>query len=443
MRMTMNGNEALLERQVSTRAVPLRGLARPLLIMFYVLPVFTYTSGLIETMALGLMPIILVFLFFYDEYYLALPILLFFYMQLVLPGGIVLFRVYSLLLLLKVIKKAIPLDLTSLLPFLVITLYSVVAIFPHSIRLAVFLIFDMIFLLYYIRSYLMNRERFRSFFRYYVLAALAATVFGLLRMAGQLSTAVFVDGQWVYVTRFIATYNDPNYLGFFYNIAIFSLISLRLFRRVWLQRLLLAIMYLALIATLSTTAILCNVGGIVLFLLLTKRITLKTVVTLALLSQGVLFLYNAALTRPIFLLSDAALKVKSKLMEVDLGNFSSFSSQRTDLWADHLEYFREQSNFRMFFGGNVINAYVLDESTFSAVSHQEFIDMLLNFGLLGTMIMILAFLIRSGRILRSLYHKKQNGGEEVAVLLMKYVWVFYAFGLTMFPGWMFFLFFFL
>lgn len=414
-----------------------------LLAVLYILPVLTYTTGMVQLMAVAMMFFIMMWLFFYDEFYLVLPILLFFYMQLILPGGIALFRIYSLFLILKMMKRPFPRDLSSLLPFLVITLYSVLWIFHHSIRLAVFIIFDVLFLLYYVKGFLRNKENFRYFFKFYVLAALSASAFGLLRMTGQLNTAVFVDGRWVYVTRFIATYNDPNYMGFFFNVAIFSLISMRLFRRRYVQRMMLLLMYLALIATLSTTAILCNGGGIFLYLILTKKINLKTAVTVLVLSQLILFSYNTALKQPIPVLSNAAMKVKSKIMEMDQGNLSSFSSQRTDIWETHLAYFNHQSNGKIFFGGNVITAYLYDEAKFETVSHQEFLDMLLNFGLIGTTVMVFSFLARSSKILRSLIQKKQEDEEAVAILLMKYVWIFYAFGLTMFPGWMFYLFFFL
>ena len=420
-----------------------KAVTRYLLAALYVLPVMTYTTGILQIVATAGILLILLALFFYDEFYLALPILIFFYMQLILPGGIVLFRIYSLLLILKVLKKPIPLDRGALLPFLVITLYCVIWIFPQSIRLAVFIIFDVVFLLYYIRVYLASRGNFRRFFRFYALAALSASAFGLLRMTGQLNTAVFVDGKWVFVTRFIATYNDPNYMGFFFNIAIFSLIALPLFRNQHVQRGLIGLMYLALIATLSTTAILCNAGGIFLYLILTRRINLKTAVIVLMLSQLILFSYNMALQRPIPLLSNAALKVKSRIVEMDQRNLSSFSSERSDIWEAHLSYYKNQSNVKIFFGGNVITAYLYDESKFETVSHQELIDMLLNFGLVGTGAMMFSFLVRSGKILRNLIRKKQENEEEVAMLLMKYVWIFYAFGLTMFPGWMFFFFFFL
>lgn len=414
-----------------------------LLAALYILPLLTYTSGLLQVMAMVMILFILMILFFYDDFYLALPILIFFYMQLILPGGIVLFRVYSLLLILKVLKKPIALDLNSLLPFLVITLFCVVCIFPHNIRLGLFIIFDVIFLLYYIKVYLSQKKKFLRFFKYYVLAALSASAFGLLRMTGQLDTAVYVDGNWVFVTRFIATYNDPNYMGFFFNIAIFCLMALPLFRRPHIKWILLGLLYLALIATLSTTAILCNIGGGFIYLILSGKINLKTAVSVLLISQLILFTYNMALERSIPVISNAAMKVKSRILEMDQGNFSSFSSERSDIWEAHLHKFRNQSNLKVFFGGNVITAYIYDETEFETVSHQELIDMLLNFGLLGTGIMMFSFFGRSAKVLRRLLRKKQDDEEEVAILLIKYVWIFYAFGLTMFPGWMFYLFFFL
>lgn len=418
-----------------------KDLSKYLLAMVYVMPIFTYKEGLVQMLASTVILMALLILFFYDDFYLALPILIFFYIQLVLPGGIALFRVYSILFILKAISVKIKIDIPTLFPLIIITLYSAFAIVPINLRTAVFIIFDMVFLILYVKICLSNKEKFSSFFKFYIIAALVATAFGALRMTGQLNTAVYVDGKWVYITRFIATYNDPNYLGFFFNIAIFAAISLKIFKSKKVQNLFLIILYFALIATLSTTAILCNVLGIFIYLILSKKINLKTATVVMLIILIITLAYNTALSRPVPLLSDAAMKMKSKVSELEDQNLSSFTSQRTDIWEKHLKVFWNQSNLKILLGGNVITSYVYDTTKFKTVSHQEIIDMLLNFGLLGTLAMLLSYFANALKILFNLVQNRNE--QDVMRLMIKYVWIFYAFGLTMFPGWMFYLFFFI
>lgn len=416
-------------------------LSRHLLTVIYILPVFTCKEGLVQAIATSIVLIALALLFFSDDFYLALPIMIFFYMYLILPGGIALFRIYSILLVIKVLRKRVYFNIEDLFPFAVITFYSVYAIIPINAKLAVFIVFDVVFLILYVRTYMIGGRCFHSFFRFYLVAAIASTVFGILRMTGQINTAVYIDGEWIYITRFIATYNDPNYLGFFFNIAIFAAISMKLFSNRMLQLLITAILYVALIATLSTTAIICNTFGIIIYLVVSKKVNLKTIGIIMLIMAVLAFSYQTALERDIPILSDAAMKIKSRIIELDDYNISSFTSQRTDIWEDHLKGYLKQSNLKMLIGGNVITGYVYDSSKYKTVSHQEFIDMLLNFGFIGSIIMMSAFFSGVFRTIRRL--RSGRNDQDVLKVMIKYTWLFYALGLTMFPGWMFYLFFFL
>lgn len=417
------------------------GISKYLIAIIYIVPILTYKEGFMQMVAATIVFAAMGLLFFTDEFYSVLPILLFFYNLLVLPGGIVLFRVYSILMFVKLLKQKIHIDLKILFPFAVITLYSVFTIVPLNIRLAVFIIFDIVFLILYIKAYLYNKNHFDRFFRLYVIAALSATVFGVLRMTGQINTAIYVDGSWVYINRFIATYNDPNYLGFFFNIAIFAAISLKPFQNRVIQLGIIGVLYLALIATLSTTAILCNAFGIFIYLITAKKINLKSASIVAFSIIILVASYQIALYREIPVLTDAAVKVKSRINELDESNMSSFTTQRTDIWERHMESYFEQSVFMMLFGGNAVNSYICDETKYKTASHQEFIDMLLNFGIVGTLIMLAYYFLSVLEAFRRLTTNGSN--QDVMRIMVKYVWFFYALGLTMFPGWMFYIFFFL
>lgn len=411
------------------------------LIIAYVAPVLTFKEGTVQTIATLIVLSALLMLFFTDDFYLLLPPLIFFYVYLILPGGVALFRVYSILMIIKVLNKKINIDLKTFLPFAVIVLHSVFIIMPVNIKLAVFVIFDMVFLILYSRVYLSNIVCFDMFFRLYVISAVFATIFGVLRIPSQINTAVLVDGNWVYITRFIATYNDPNYLGFFLNIAIFAALILKLFPNRLFQYAVTIILYLALIATLSTTAILCNCLGVAIYLVISKKINFKTIIVVIIIIIILVFLYQIALERDVPVLSDAAMKIKSRFIEIEDKDSSSFTTNRSDIWDLHMKYYFKQSYIKMLLGGNLINNYVYDMQKFDTMSHQELIDMLLNFGLIGTTVIMLSFLAGVLKIIGSLQLRIE--GRDILMLTIKFTWFFYALGLTLFPGWMFYLFFFI
>ena len=326
-------------------------------------------------------------------------------------------------------------------PLLVITLYCIFALFPVDLQLALFIVFDMVFIVLYIKTCLTEREMFNSFFKYYVMAAVFTTVFGFLRMALQWKTAVYIEGEWVYVTRFIATYNDPNYLGFFFNVAIFAAIVLKIFRSFAVKFCVVCLLYTALIATLSITALICNALGVFLYFVLAKKINVKTIAAIAVGIPILILGYHYALANPVAGVTDAAYKIESKLDDFRAKDMNSFTTERWSIWEDHFDVYRQQSNTGLLFGGNVINAYVRDKDKFRKVSHQDFLDMLLNLGLAGTFVMVAFYFLNvKNKFLRFLEFRSE---EDIMSLLIKYIWLFYAFSLTMFPAWMFYLFFFL
>ena len=200
-------------------------------------------------------------------------------------------------------------------------------------------------------------------------------------------------------------------------------------------------MYIALIATLSITALICNIVGILVYLVLAKKINIATIIIVIVMIPASIFTYHYALQHPITGITDAAYKVESKLIDLQGRNLGSLTTNRSDIWEEHFNIYKQQSTVKMLFGGNLVNCYIRDESRFSMVSHQDFLDMLLNLGLVGMLIMLSFYLINTkNTFLRFLKYRRE---QDILVLLIKFIWLFYALSLTMFPAWMFYIFFFL
>ena len=150
-------------------------------------------------------------------------------------------------------------------------------------------------------------------------------------------------------------------------------------------------------------------------------------------------MYNLGNKNEVPILTDVTHRIESKLVERSDNNLSGFTSKRSELWIDHLNIYWNQPVCKILFGGNLTTSYGFDKSLFYGVAHQELIDMLLNFGILGTFIFMSFYVFNSVKKLRNYF--KYKAEEDLLIVMIKYVWLFYAFSLTMFPAWGFYIFF--
>lgn len=413
-----------------------------LLLIVYFVPIFTFFEGTLSIIAVVVVALSIAILYFEDDFFLILPILIFFYSQLVLPGGLVVFRIYSFLFLLKMLmSRSVRIEKRLIVPFLIITFYCITVVAFFNFRMSISVIFDMLFVLLFICYCLGQRTRFIEFFKFYSIAAISSIIYGFLGLGSQMETVVLVDRASVHVTRFLATYEDPNYIGFFFNIAIFSIISMGIFNNKKIRLCILFILYMSLLATLSITAMLCNILGLLIYIVLKKDKYFKHSVLVVCIFLFMISIYHLGNTRNVYILADVNYRIQSKISELSDNNLSEFTSNRTNLWASNANIFWNQPVGKMLFGGNYLTSYEFDKSMFSDLSHQEFIDMSLNFGILGTLILMSSYIFSSIKSLRMYVINKSE--EYLLITMIKYVWFFYAFGLSMFPSWRFYLFFFI
>ncbi|XKE93987.1 hypothetical protein LG326_12515 [Metaplanococcus flavidus] len=411
-----------------------------LLSLGYISALFTYFEGAFTYGASLIVLISIVLLFKEKEFYLFTPLFIFFYSQLIIPGDISVFRIYTVLFFIKIaMQTKVSLNKSLAVPLVLIIFYALLVIAFYNFRFALMTIVDTSFIVLYISVFLKGKANFNTFFKFYAYAAVLSIAYGALKLGGQITTSVYLNGAWVEISRFLGTFGDPNYFGFFTNIAIFSVLILTNMNKVK-RILILIILYAALIASVSITAILCNGMGLLLYFLLMKGFGKKMVILFASF-LSVFFLYQLSLSGKLPILSNALIRIESMKLGVNDGAFSNLTSNRTTIWKDHLNYFADQPNFNILFGGNFITDGGFNETLFSMVSHQVFIDMLLNFGLMGTLIFICFILFKINSHFRGYYKVKHE--HFLLLILIKFIWLFYAFGLSMFPSWTFLLFFFL
>ncbi|MEK4530989.1 O-antigen ligase family protein [Solibacillus sp. FSL K6-1554] len=374
-----------------------------------------------------------------ERFYYILPIFIFFNYDLLLPGDILTYRVYSLLLFTKILfSNRMKIEKAIFLPFSIIVLYCISVMAYYDLLLSALVIFDLFLIILYISIFL--RKNIPAFFTYYTFGAVISCVYGWFMQGLNIKTFININNQWVEVTRFIGSFPDPNYFGFFLNIGIFSVVILGLIKNKIIKISVLIFLYLSLISTLSITGYLCNILMLSLYLILSKKMKVRYIVTV--ITLGFIFFVNINFfeNAEFSVISDMAKRINSQLSIGSSNNLSSFTTGRSSIWREHLEYFSQQPILNILFGGNFVTDFGR-ESKFNYVSHQAYIDMLLNFGIVGFSFLIIFLIFITLKYLRIYF--ETNNNDYLLLVVIKFIWVFYAFGLSMFPSWTFNLFFFI
>ncbi|HHW68925.1 MAG TPA: hypothetical protein GX747_01110 [Tenericutes bacterium] len=424
-------NDCLINEQNIKVNNEFKSIEKVLLLIIYIIPFFTQFSPMI-TIIISIIQVLLIlymFLSFDKSTYKILPVLLFFYSYMILPGGISVYRVFTILFLINYfMRNKLTLKKTHIVYLSIVILYSLLVISTDSLKLSLTTIFDMVFIITYVSNLKKTSNKTKSFFKYLTYTALLSFVFTIINKNIFGSNFIYIGQDWVEITRMSGTFEDPNYLGFFLNIIIFSNIILPLFKNKTIRILILAILYYYLFSTVSITGILCNFLGLFLYLILVLKLKIKYVLLYVTLILIVLMGYNYSLSHYIAHISDISIRIKSLLTsnkDLDL-----ITSNRTVLWNYNWSYFTGQSPFKMLFGGNRITPISFDKSKFMELSHQEYLDLILNIGLMGFIIIMTIFITDVFNYYKTIdAHDKET---VLTILFSKYVWFFYGFALTMF-----------
>ena len=415
-----------------------RRLDGAVLLLAYLLPLGGCLDGRLFTVAaLCYLPII-IYAAFFDGLYLLYPVFFFFYGQLTV-GGIVVFRLYTLAFMARTVysislrvgfrerlKLSVPRVVFAAFLLLVAFRY---ALFGGLVKLGAML--DLLFLLCFALESRADGEGEKRFSRFFV-----AFVFGTVLSC---VVGVFLATEG----RYLATLNDPNYLGFYLNIAILTVFLHPFFRRLLLKIPILTVLYAALIASESITGVICN-GLVVLFCIAVSAFTgsfkLKyLVIPLVCGVVAVQFIYISQV-HSWGMVTEVSARVIEKLDALFLGNLSGFTTARSALWQINLEKFIGFDGLDGLFGGALVSAVGRDAALFPQTSHQEFIDVLISVGAVGALIYLASFVMIIVGDTVDLRKTDTEGRSAAWVRIgIKLVWIFYAFGLTMFLNGRFFL----
>lgn len=385
----------------------------------------TVLSGVIPQTILSL-GIVIGFglLFLMNKLYLAFPFLVFYYSVYGTLFGLSVFRIFTLFVIFNLLVKAsskITIKSKYLPILLVYSLFLITVMMPINMREGFFLLFDIICCLSVINDITSDNEVLSLFFKVYSLVCISSFITGTI-------TGNSIGDEYNYL-RFTATFEDPNYMGFCFTVAIFSIITLKLFSKK-IRCLLVIALYAMLLSSLSITAILANILLWIFYLLITKRLNLPVALIIITVIILLVSMFNYGLENPDApVLGDLSARINEKLQSLDSGDISDVTTGRTELSKYNLNYYLSLPAFNLIFGGTPVNPRYVHPDLRS-VSHNEYIDLLLNVGVLGTLVMVGFFIFSYWSYLKKYLHFRDK--HDLCLLIIKSIWLIYSFTLTMF-----------
>lgn len=363
--------------------------------------------------------------------FLAYPFMIFYAPLYGAVFGLSTYRLYSLIVLLELLLKLQKNSFTkakNMIPVAVYVVYALLVVASYSVVDVAYVILNVICCVAItVGSLQDNPENIRKFFKVYVLVALVAVFTGLM------GRNILVDNNSVsnplHLNRFTATFEDPNYMGFFFTIGVFSVVTLKLFKPLC-RCIIVIVLYAVIMSSASVTAVVVNILLWILYLALTRKINVKVGISGLVIILLLLGLYQYGLQNPEMpIIGNISYRINGKLMDAESGDMSSVTTGRTDLAGAHFEYFLNLPLWKQLVGGTPVNASYISSQVYGA-AHNEYIDMLLNIGLIGTMFM-LWYIIQGVYGCFKVYRETKNN-TQLCMLMCKCIWLAYAMALTMF-----------
>lgn len=365
-------------------------------------------------------------LFVTDNVYIAYPFVLFYNELYGVFMGLSVYRIFSFVFLLSFLIKLnthAKMDTKKLLPIAVYVLYCIGVMGNIEIQRAIFALLDVICVVCFAGE-LMDKEKIKKFFTVYTLICFIACFTGIVM--GNSANYDFVD---IEVNRFMATFQDPNYMGMFYTIAIFAIVTLKLFSPK-IRVIVVVLLYAIVLASLSVTAILLNSILWLIYLFISKKINIKSLMAIVLIAFILVGLYNYGLNNPDAPVVGAlSFRLEKKISQLESGDFGDATTARSDFSEQHLEYFSEQPFWKQLIGGTPVNATYISPELVNA-AHNEYIDMLLNVGIIGAVILLGYMALKLWEYIKK--YNETNDEHYLCLVMYKFVWCAYATALTLF-----------
>lgn len=390
---------------------------------------FPSLSSLASMMLLGCIAIS----FFDENFYLYMAIFIYLRYRLLL-GDTPVYRFYSYLVVLRFLLdlKDIKFRIAYLPALLVFLLHSLFATGRfESIRIGLNVIVDCA-LVYIILLKLLNDNRLmRKFIFAFMLGGVSSGIFGWTN--DEFTKAINVSGAGAQkVSRNFGALSDANFAGLFYSLCIISAVVLKGISW-WVKGIFLALFSVMLLQTASLSALLILFTLMVLYIILKFRGKSVLILTGGLLAMaiGVSIILAVPQLREIDAIAGLIIRVKEKLSYIPRGRWDLLTTDRWDIWQEALAAFSQKGLWGKLMGGSVVTVMVIDYSVMSIACHNSYLQSILNFGVLGTLIVYIPlFVVFTYRILIHFSQKAGYEGEDIKMYQLIFSFAFIVFGFT-------------
>lgn len=375
--------------------------------------------------------------------------LLMYFREFMLLGGTTVYRVYSYLVLIKVLFdiKNLKLRIMALVPMIVFSLFCIFGIGRLDMRVGIQSMMDLFVLYFILAKILADDDVMRLYLFVFLLGGIASGIFGWTSEAS-VNIDVGIGEATTEITRVYGALYDANYAGFYYTVCVLIVTMLKGLRW-WLRAPLGAFFLVVLFQTGSLSGLFTCIVAVVIVVVMKYRS--RSVPFLILIAVGLAAFafaaWNIPAVRNIASVASIVTRINERLLYLAMGNWDQLTTGRYDLWQMAITHFNQQSMLGKLFGGNVITTALTDDSLFHRdfACHQMYLQSLMNFGVVGTLTIFSSLAATFiYRIFRFFTVDKSAANSDIKMIQISFVAVFLVFGLSVdyFVDWRF-LFFFL
>lgn len=382
----------------------------------------------------SLMLICCIMICFFDEnFYLYMATFIYLRYRLLL-GDTPVYRLYSYLVVLRFLwdLKEIKFRIAYLPALFVFLLHSIFATGRfENIRIGLNVIIDCALVYIILLKLLSDNRLMRKFIFAFMLGGLSSGIFGWTN--DEFTKAINIAGAGAQtVSRNFGALSDANFAGLFYSLCIVATVIVDGISW-WVKGGFLALFAIMLLQTASLSALLILFTLMVLYIILKFRGKSVVILTVGLIAAvvGIAIILAVPQLREIDAIAGLIIRVKEKLSYIPRGRWDLLTTDRWDIWQQAIAQFSKKSWWGKIIGGSVVTVMVIDYSVMSIACHNSYLQSILNFGILGTLIIYIPlFIIFSYRLLLHFSKKSGYDGEDIKIFQIIFSFAFIVFGCT-------------